>query len=181
MGQRPLAVTVPTGTVVFVTPRAAGWADVGGLLRHELSHAVLNQNRSLVSVVRMLRQPWVSEGIAGVVAGRGVTAPGRHLASLPESEFLSRAMTEDPWSAFAAAPQKDCRFSYTAWTYFGDWQIERNGKAAFLKFERACFSDPQGCRTTFANEYGKDLRSVVEEFQAEVRSGRIVAPERVSF
>jgi len=53
------------GAVIFVTPNAAFTADIGGLLRHELSHAVLNQNRSLLSVLRMLRQPWVSEGVAG--------------------------------------------------------------------------------------------------------------------
>lgn len=181
MGQRPLAVTVATGTVIFVTPRADGWADIGGLLRHELSHAVQNQNRSVVSVLRMLRQPWVSEGVAGVVAARGVTAPGRHLVSLPESEFLSRAMTEDLWSSFAAAPQKDWRFSYTAWIYFWDRQIERSGKATFLRFERACFSDPQGCRSIFADVYGTDLRSAVDEFQTEVRSGQVVAPERARF
>jgi len=181
MGQRPLAVTVPTGTVIFVTPRGAGWADVGGLLRHELSHAVQNQNRSLVSVLRMLRQPWVSEGVAGVVAGLGVTAPGRELVSLPETEFLSRAKTEALWASFVAAPQRDWRFSYTAWIYFWDRQIERSGKATFLRFERACFSDPQGCRSTFADVYGTDLRDAVDEFQTEVRSGRVLAPERVVF
>jgi len=181
MGQRPLAVTAPTGTVIFVTPRGEGWADIGGLLRHELSHAVQNQNRSLVSVVRMLRQPWVSEGVAGVVAARGVTEPDRHLVSLPEAEFLSRAKTEDLWLSFADAPQKDWQFSYTAWMYFWDEQIERRGKATFLRFERACFSDPQRCRSTFADVYGAGLRNAVDEFQAEVRSGRVVAPPRVVF
>src|ERR1039458_6880809 len=181
VGQRPLAVTVATGTVIFVTPRAAGWADIGGLLRHELSHAVLNQNRSLLSVLRMLRQPWVSEGVAGVVAGMEATAPGRQLASLPRMEFLARAKTEELWPCFAAAPQKDWRFSYTAWLYFWDRQIERNGKRAFLTFERACFSDPDGCRNTFAAVNGTDLRTAVEDFQLEVRSGRVVPPEQVRF
>jgi hypothetical protein len=181
VGQRPLAVTAPTGTVIFVTPGADGWADLGGLLRHELSHAVQNQNRSLLSVFRMLRQPWVSEGVAGVVAANGVTAPGRHLVSLPEAEFLSRATTEDLWDSFAAAPQKDWRFSYTAWIYFWDRQIELGGKATFLRFERTCFADPEGCRNTFAGVYGTDLRNAVSQFQAEVRSGRIVSPERVLF
>jgi len=171
LGQRPLAVTAPTGTVIFVTPRAAGWADVGGLLRHELSHAVQNQNRSLVSVWRILRQPWVSEGVAGVVAGMGAAEPGRHLMTLPEPEFLSRAKAADLWASFAAAPQKDWQFSYTAWTYFWDRQIERKGKPAFLRFERACFSDPPNCRSAFAGVYGAELHSVVDEFQAEVRSG----------
>jgi len=181
MGQRPFAVTVPTGTVIFVTPRADGWADIGGLLRHELSHAVQNQNRSFVSVLRMLRQPWVSEGVAGVVAEMGTTAPGRHLVSLPEAEFLSRAKTEDLWSSFSGAPLKDWRFSYSAWMYFWDTQIERGGKATFLKFERVCFSDPGTCRSAFADLYRTDLRSAVDELQAEVRSGRIMPPERARF
>jgi len=167
--------------VIFVTPRAALTADIGGLLRHELSHAVLNQNRSLLSVLRMLRQPWVSEGVAGVVAGMGVTAPGRQLASLPEAEFLSRASTEALWPCFAPTPQKDWRFSYTAWIYFWDRQIERRGKQTFLRFERACISDPDRCRSAFAGVYGTNLLKAVDEFQAEVRSGRIVAPQRAWF
>jgi len=181
MGQRPLAVTVPTGTVIFITPRAEGWADIGGLLRHELSHAVQNQNRSLLSVLRMLRQPWVSEGVAGVVAAMGVTAPGRHLVSLPEAEFLSRAKTEDLWTSFSSAPIRDWPFSYTAWIYFWDSQIERSGKATFLRFEGVCFSDPRSCRSAFADLYRMDLRSAVDRFQAEVQSGRLVPPERVPF
>ena len=174
LGQRPLAVTVATGTVIFVTPRATGWADIGGLLRHELSHAVQSQNRSLLSVLRMLRQPWVSEGVAGVVAAQGVTVPGRYLASLPEREFLSRAKKEDLWQSFAVAQQKDWRFSYTAWMYFWNRQIERNGKPKFLQFEGACFTDPDECRSDFAAVYGADLRKTVEEFQADVRLGQVV-------
>jgi hypothetical protein len=178
LGQRPVAVTVPTGTVIFVTPNAAGWADIGGLLRHELSHAVQNQNRSLLSVWRMLRQPWISEGVAGVVAAKGETKPGRYLVSLPDAEFLSRAKTEDLWSSFAAGPQKDWRFSYTAWMHFWTRQIERSGKPTFLKFERACFSDPDKCRSVFADVYGTDLRKAVGNFQADLRLGQIMPPSR---
>lgn len=37
---RPLAATIPIGTVIFVTPKAAAVrADIGELLRHELSQA----------------------------------------------------------------------------------------------------------------------------------------------
>jgi hypothetical protein len=177
--QRPLAIAIPTGSAIFVTPNAAFTADAGGLLRHELSHAVLNQNRSLLSVWRMLRQPWVSEGVAGVLAGMWPTAPGRQLASLPEAAFLSRAATAQLWPCFAVAPQKDWRFSYTAWLYFWDRQIERAGKRTYLTFERACFSDPNGRQGAFAGVYGTGLRNAVEEFQSEVRSGRVVAPEQV--
>jgi hypothetical protein len=61
----PLAVTIPTGTVTFVTPRALAFrADVAELLRHELSHAVLN-----VSVTDSNRR--VRTRMHGGVAGVG--------------------------------------------------------------------------------------------------------------
>lgn len=179
---RPLAVTIPTGTVIFVTPKAVDFrADTGELLQHEVSHAVEKQSRSLVNVLRMRKQPWVSEGVACVVAEMETTPPGHQSISLPKTEFLSRAKTEALWPSFAAASQKDWRFSYTAWIYFWNRQIGRGGKAAFLRFERACFSDPRSCRSIFADVYGTDLRSAVDEFQSEVRSGRLVPPDRAWF
>ena len=60
LGQSPAAVTSPTGTAIFLTPYSFGAWDLGGLLRHELSHATLNQNQSLLSVWRMLKQPGMS-------------------------------------------------------------------------------------------------------------------------
>ena len=181
IGQLPLAVTAATGTVTFITPRGVGWEDIGGLLRHELSHAVQSQNHSLVSVLRMLREPWVTEGVAAVVAAQGATAPDRYLISLPETEFLARAKTEDLWPSFAGASLADYPFRYTTWMYFWDRQIERSGKAAFLRFEQACFANPQDCRSTFGEVYKTPLRSAVDEFQTEVRAGRVVAPQRVGF
>lgn len=171
--QRPLAVTVATGTVIFVTPYTTGGVDAGGVLRHELSHAVIGQNRSMLSVYRMLDQPWVSEGVPGVVAAMGPVAPGRALLSMPPAGFLSRARSEDLWPCFAAAPQADFRFSYTAWMYFWARQIDRGGKPEFVRFERGCIADPDGCRRTFASVYGSDLQETVKDFQTEVRAGQL--------
>jgi len=81
--QQPVGVTIATGTVIYLTPSINGTWDVGGVLRHELSHATLNQNRSLLSVWRLLAQPWFSEGVAGVVAGKGAPVPGRKLVTIP--------------------------------------------------------------------------------------------------
>ena len=108
-------------------------------------------------------------------------APGRQPIALPKPEFLSRAKQQKLWPSFATVTQPDLRFSYTAWVYFWNRQIERSGKATFLRFERACFSDPQVCRSAFAAVYGTDLRSAVEEFQAEVRAGRVAALDQAVF
>jgi hypothetical protein len=179
---RPLAVTIPTGTVIFVTPKAVDFrADIAELLRHELSHAVLKQDRSLLNILRMRKQPWVVEGVAGLLPEMMTTAPGRQPIILPEAEFLAGAKNEELWPYFADAVQKNWRFSYTAYIYFWNRQIERSGKAAFLRFERACFSDPQACRSIFFNVYGTDLRTAVDDFQVEARLGRIVAPRRTVF
>src|SRR5262249_41612540 len=125
--------------------------------------------------------PWVVEGVAGLGPEMMTTAPGRQPITLPEAEFLSLAKKEELWPYFADAVQKNWRFSYTADIYFWYQQVERSGEPAFLGFERACFSDPQACRSIFFDFYGTDLRTAVDDFQAEVRSGRIVPPQRTVF
>jgi len=178
--QRPVGVTIPTGTVIFLTPYIYGGWDAGGVLRHELSHATLNQNRSLLSVWRLLKQPWFSEGVAGVMAGMGTTAPGRKLVALPAPNFIAAARHEDLWPSFDAAQQKDWRFSYTAWEFFWVRQIQLRGKEAFLKFESACTSEPEKCRADFANIYGMGLRQAVEAYQDDLRSGRFVPADQTA-
>jgi hypothetical protein len=89
---------------------------------------------------------------------------------IPRKRARSRKLGTAAWA-----------FSYTAWIYFWNRQIERSGKVAFLKFERACFSDPQSCQSAFAAVYGTDLRRAVDDLQAEVRSGRVSAPEPAMF
>jgi len=179
--QRPVGVTIPTGTVIYLaTPYIYGTLDVGGVLRHELSHATLNQNRTLLSVWRLLRQPWFSEGVAGVTAGMGVTAPGHKLVALPAVDFIARARHEELWPSFEAVPQRDWYFSYTAWEFFWVRQIQLRGKATFLKFESACTSEPEKCRVGFANIYGMDLRHAVEAYQDDLRSGRFVPADRTA-
>ena len=127
--QRPAGVTIPTGSVIcLATPYIYGTLDVGGVLRHELSPATLNQNRSLLGVWRLLKQPWFSEGVAGVTAGMGIPAPGRQLVALPAVDFIARARHAELWPSFDAAPQKDWRFSYTAWEFFWIRRIQLRGK-----------------------------------------------------
>jgi len=127
-----------------------------------LSHATLNQNRSLLSVWRLLAQPWFSEGVAGVVAGRGAPVPGRKLVTILAGDFAARARNEDLWPSFDAVQQKDWRFSYTAWRFFWDREIEPRGKETFLRLEAACISEPEKCRTDFAKVYGMGLQNAVE-------------------
>ncbi len=178
--QRPAGVTIPTGTVIYLTPSIAGILDVGGVLRHELSHATLNQNRSLMSVWRLLKQPWFNEGAAGVLAGMSAPAPGRKLVSLPAVEFTKRAQKEDLWPSFDAVPQKDWRLSYTAWTFFWNREIELRGKELFQRFERTCVADPNTCRTAFEEIYGTNLKDAVSVYQDDIRSGRFVPVDQTA-
>jgi hypothetical protein len=179
-GQRPVGITLPTGTVIYLTPSIGTTVDIGGVLRHELSHAVLNQNRSVVSVWRLLKQPWFSEGVAGVTASLGVPAPGRYLIAIPAADFIARARTEDLWPSFDLVQQKDWRFSYTCWEFFWKRQIEWRGKEAFLRFESNCISNPDKCRSNFADIYGVSLHKTVEEYQSDLRSGSFVPSDRTT-
>jgi hypothetical protein len=179
--RRPVGVTIPTGTVIFLaTPYIYETLDVGGVLRHELSHATLNQNRTLLSVWRLLKQPWFSEGVAGVTSGMGSTAPGHYLVAVPAVEFIAKTKQEELWPLFDAVQQKDWRFSYTAWEFFWVRQIQSGGKEAFLKLESACISEPDKCRASFGNIYGMDLKHAVEAYQDDLRSDRFVPRDRTA-
>ncbi|HYL78449.1 MAG TPA: hypothetical protein VEU96_29930 [Bryobacteraceae bacterium] len=179
--QRPAGVTIATGTVIYLAePYIYGTWDAGGVLRHELSHATLNQNRTLLSVWRLLRQPWFSEGVAGVAAGMDTPALGHQLGAIPAVEFVAKTRQQELWPSFEAVQQKDWRFSYTAWEFFWVRQIHLGGKETFLKFESACTFEPEKCRASFGDIYGMDLRHAVEAYQEDLRARRFVPVDRTA-
>ena len=64
------AVTLATGTAIYVSPRIAERGfDAGEFLRHEIWHATINQHQSLLAAWRLAGVQWLVEGIA-VANGR---------------------------------------------------------------------------------------------------------------
>jgi hypothetical protein len=158
------AITLQTGTVIFVTPKLAEkHLDTGEFLRHELSHAILDQNMTLWRGHKMNQQSWLSEGLA--------VDFGRQRSYLSEEEFLSRAQTESLAPVFNGNNSDMC-FNYLAWRYFLEHLIRTRGRDIFQDFLLRAMENPDDVRTVFPEFFGTTFDGAVSEFQAKVRASR---------
>jgi hypothetical protein len=156
------AITLQTGTVIFVTPKIAEkHFDTAEFLRHELSHAILDQNMPLWRGYELHRQTWLSEGLA--------VDFGRQKAYLSEEEFLARAQTEPLASAFNGQ-NPDMRFNYVAWRDFLEHLIQTRGREKFQDYLLQVMQGPKLARDLFPQFFGVSFEEAVNEFQASVRA-----------
>ena len=161
------AVTLATGTVIYVSPKIAERGfDVGEFLRHELSHATINQNQSLMAAWRLMDVPWLVEGIA--------VANGRQKSYYSREEFLARALREKDLLLFIDPSRRDevkgifdMRYAYPTWRYFNEYLMAKD-RAAYQRYLQAVMKEPQVWRARFAPEFGVSFETAVERFQSSL-------------
>jgi hypothetical protein len=157
-------LTLQTGTVIWITPKIAEkQLDPGEFLRHELSHAILDQNMTMWRGHKMNGQSWLSEGLA--------VDFGRQKSYLTEGEFVARAHTE-PLAPVFNGENSDMRFEYVAWRYFVEYLIHLRGRDKFQDYLLRVMQDPDQARALFPEFFGMPFDNAVQEFQAKVREPR---------
>jgi hypothetical protein len=157
------ALTLQTGTVIFITPKIAEkHFDTAEYLRHELSHAILNQNMTLWRGRKMNRQQWLSEGLA--------VDFGRQKSYLTDEEFVARAQTQPLAPAFNG-DNSDMRFNYVAWRYFLEYLIRTRGRDKFQDYLLRVMQEPDQARALFPEFFGMSFDGAILEFQARLREG----------
>jgi hypothetical protein len=155
------ALTLQTGTVIFITPKLAEkHLDTAEFLRHELSHAILDQNTTLWRGHKLNGQPWLFEGLA--------VDFGRQKSYLTEDEFVQRARTEPLASAFNGG-SADMRFNYVAWEHFLEHLIHTRGRDKFQDYLLRVMQDPDQARALFPDNFGISFDDAIREFEARVR------------
>jgi len=156
------ALTLQTGTVIFVTPKIAEQHfDTVEYLRHELSHAILDQNMPLWRGHKMNGQPWLYEGLA--------VDFGKQKSYLTEDEFIARAQTEPLAPAFNGN-DSDMRFNYVAWRYFLEYMIRTRSRDKFQDYLLRVMQDPDHARAIFPEYFSVSFDAAVLEFQSSLRA-----------
>lgn len=161
------AATLETGTVIYVTPKLdEAHLDKREFLRHELSHAVLNQNASLWRSHRMGPHAWFYEGIA--------VACGAQQSYDSAEQFRAKAraldLTRVIGGRLATLPEpRDMRFLYPAWRYFLEYRIADGGRDKFQGLIDAFRADPDAIREDYQRIYGEPIEATVRRFQASLR------------
>jgi hypothetical protein len=163
-GDAIAGLTLQTGTAIWITPKVGEkQLDPAEFLRHELSHAILDQNMPLWRGHKMNGQPWLYEGLA--------VDFGRQKSYLTEAEFIARAQTEPLAPAFNGN-DSDMRFNYVAWRYFIEYMIRKRGRDRFQDYLLRVMQDPDQARAVFPELFGISFDNAVQEFQAKLREPR---------
>jgi hypothetical protein len=172
MNVRPLGgVTLTTGDAIYLTPKLKEKNfSVAEFLRHELSHAIISQNTTIRSSLKLTDQAWFSEGIAVWF--------GNQSSYLSQAEFLERAKTSDltkvidPSRTDRGAPDWSARFAYPAQRYFLEYLEQTWGEERFHEFLVKYIHDPDAYQKLFNEAFGKSLTDAVRQFEQAIRSGQ---------
>jgi hypothetical protein len=160
------AVTLETGTVIYVTPKVREKnLDTREFLLHELSHAVIHQNTPILNRPRMNKHGWFFEGIA--------VACGKQKAYDTPEQFLAKSkhidLTKVIGPTLDELPQPpDMRFNYVAWRSFLAFLIETQSRDKFQQLLTSFIADPDAIKDSFARIYGERLPDAVRRFQTSV-------------
>lgn len=168
------AITLSTGTNIYVLPTVAERGkDPVEFVRHELSHAVLHQNQSLLSAIRIVEVRWLAEGIAVWF--------GRQKAYLTNEEFL-RAAPERDLAAYIdpdlharLSGPFDIRFGYVCWRRFNEF-LESRAPDRYWNFVHAAIAEPRQWRAIFAQHFHEPFGEAISAFAQQVRRESAALP-----
>ncbi len=156
------ALTLQTGTVIFITPKLAEkHFDPAEFLKHELSHAIIDQNMTLWRGRKMSREPWLYEGLA--------VDFGQQKSYLTEAEFRAKAQTE-PLAPVFNGNNSDMRFNYIAWRDFVDYLMHLRSRERFQDYLLYVMQDPDQARAAFPEYFGVSFDTAIQNFQQKVRA-----------
>lgn len=159
-------LTLQTGTVIFITPRVGEKRlDTAEFLKHELSHAILDQNMTLWRGHKFSRQSWLSEGLAVDFA--------QQKAYLTQDEFMAQAQTR-PLAPSFNGDDSDTRFNYVVWRYFVDYLRRTQGKDKFQNYLLRVMQEPDQAQGVFPEYFGVSFDDALRLFQAQLRGGHLL-------
>jgi len=160
------AITLATGHAIYLLPTVAERGlDPVEFVRHEMSHAVLHQNQSLLSAVRIVEVQWLAEGLAVWF--------GRQRAYISDEEFLRLAPRRDlaayidPALRARLAEPFDIGFAYVCWKRFNIF-LEGRDRERYWAFVHEVITEPRQWRALFERHFGEPLEAAVNAFARQV-------------
>src|SRR6202022_2668627 len=92
------AATPEYGTVIFVTPKVQQMNfDISEFIRHELSHAVIDQSSNLWKSLQFKNAPWLFEGVAVLAARQNAYGTWDDFLTRVRKESLGPLFLRESW------------------------------------------------------------------------------------
>jgi hypothetical protein len=161
------AATPEFGTVTYLTPKIQEMRyDPAEFVRHELSHAVLDQNSTLWNSIQFKQSPWFLEGLAVLASDQKAYGTWDDFEKRMADQAIEPLFSRQPYQT----PRFDLRFAYLAWRYFLEWSVETRGRGLLQQYMQEFIKRPKDAELLFREVYGDDLPTAVRSFDSAVRS-----------
>ncbi len=149
-----------TGDIIYIASIDRAY-PMKSYLMHELSHALLYQNASFASKLRMHRLPWVMEGAA--VAFGGPDYMGNKEFTERFAKFKVKT-SGDEGLPFDNPKQFSSGLLYPVYGDFTKYLIEKYGEKKYQKFLERFIEDPDQPHVIAKEIFGSDLHNLAGQF-----------------
>jgi hypothetical protein len=171
-GQNAIACALQTGTVIFLSPEIKRRnRELAGILRHELSHALLFQNTTLAKSFKI--PPWLREGIAVYYGNPGDYYEGiAFIKNAAGRKYMVNIRNYD--KDLKAIPEKHrYKFLYAEFRYFISYIVSKYGREAFLRYIKLVLQEPGSEEKHFRKIFKKRLNVFFNEFKNDVTKRKL--------
>ncbi|HPO13078.1 MAG TPA: hypothetical protein PLI09_06500 [Candidatus Hydrogenedentes bacterium] len=167
-GVRGAACAFQTGTVIFLSPTKilANGRKLTDQLKHECSHALLDQNTSLYCGFNI--PEWFFEGLAIFYGNPHDNYTGNTFLELA----VDRGYFFDvlgPYDTLKKVPEQyRYGFKHSEFRCFVEYLAAKYGIKTILAYAKDLIQDPWAERALFERHFNKKLETVADEFRKEV-------------
>ncbi|MDZ4700700.1 MAG: hypothetical protein SH809_13405 [Rhodothermales bacterium] len=163
--------TLPTGTVVYLSPLASQpGQEAANALKHEITHAVLFQQMSLARSMAFAKLEWLSEGLAAYIATGSLGGWEVEWSRMAIAEAYLYPVTRD--AGFEAITEADrSRFVRETRRQFVRYLMTRYGADAFYLFLDRVLAEPDQQAAAFRDTFGVTPDEADAAFMREVEAG----------
>ena len=158
------ACAIQTGDAIYINPSIySSNRDLNGFFKHELSHAVIYQNTSIFSALRL--KGWFTEGMAVYYGNSHHYYRGNELKELAIDEGYFFDIFDD--KARPADMPKTIRYSYFYGLYgsFIGYLADCYGSSAVMDFTAEYIKYPKKEGEIFTRIFGLSQEKVLQEFK----------------
>ncbi|MEZ4700436.1 MAG: hypothetical protein R2834_08905 [Rhodothermales bacterium] len=166
-----LGATLPTGTIVYLSPRALEPdRNASEVLLHEMTHAVLFQHMSLPNSFAFRKLDWLEEGLAEHIGDANPILSDSAWSRLAVDEGYLYPVTQGVGSV-AIPDAERYRFVLESQRLFVQYLMVRFGSETFYQFLDRVLADPERHAEAFQSVFGLSEEEADAAFAREVSSG----------